>query len=232
MELSEIWLSNDDFQRNVDYLSYSFNRIDSELFSSFNILPLKETNLTVSSMFFADICLRLYPLLTIGFNTLTFGLWMQERVTNWIKTKEEGKSTDYISKIKIEDIVNHLYQLKEKNINENDYVRDYFKFYRKTKYGIHNFFDINGTVIPINRLGRIELYQDIKPFDKKDFNKYLDKRNKIEHRGTVEATLKEAFWAFSSLYLILDTASYFGSNIEIDSNIFGLNKSSPSLETF
>lgn len=230
MELSEIWLNNDDFKRKLDYLTYSFNRIDSELFSSFNILPLREQNLTVSSMFFADICLRLYPLLTIGFNTLTFGFWMRDIVTHWIKTKEEGKSTDYISKIKIEDIVNHLCQLKEKNIINKDHVRDYSKFYRQTEYGINVYFDINGSVSPINRLGRLELDHDIKPFEENDFNKYLDTRNEIEHRGTVEATLREAFWAFSSLYLILDTTSYFGDNIEIDSNIFGLSKSSRSLE--
>jgi len=63
MNLGEVWLSDEENTRKKEYLVYAFERIDSELFSSFNLLPLREINLETSSMLFADICLRLYPLL-------------------------------------------------------------------------------------------------------------------------------------------------------------------------
>ena len=97
MKLDDVWLSDDVFDRKVDYLAYSFHRIDAELFSAFHLLPFREQNLDVSSMFFADICLRLYPLLTIGFNILTFGNLMKEQVIHWMKSNEEGKFPFYIS---------------------------------------------------------------------------------------------------------------------------------------
>jgi hypothetical protein len=162
----------------------------------------------------------MYPLLTIGFNVLTFGNLMQDRLTHWIKNKKEGKSTEFISSINIDSIVENICYLKNKNKINTDTIRDYYKFYKQTDCGINKFFNINDSTSPIIRPGRVELDVDIRPFEGKVFDNYLDTRNSIEHRGTVEASLQEAFWAFSGLYLILNTSFYLGFHIEIKSNIF------------
>jgi hypothetical protein len=226
MLLEDVWFSQNEFDRKLNYLLHSFNRIDIDLFSSFSILPLRDQNLTVSSMFYADICLRMYPLLTIGFSTLTFGNWMEEKLTHWIKAKNERHSNDYISKLDLDGITQEIYLLHIKRSKKEDTIRDYYKFYSNEELGIKMYFDLNGSVSPIQRIGRVELAEVVTPFDASVFNKYLETRNEIEHRGGVEATLKQAFWAFSALFLIIQNSIYHSSQCNIDSRIFELpNKS-------
>ena len=220
MELVDVWLSNDNYQRSVQYLSYSFRRLDNELFSSFNFVPLRESNLTVSSMFFAGICIRLYPILTIGFNTLTFGLRMKRKIEEWTRGKNQEQSKEYYENIKLDEICSEIIRLKKINLLNKDTIRDYYKFYRRTKLGIDEYFDVEESIEPRYHIGRIEYNEKIQPFKDEIFNKYLDTRNSIEHRGTVEASLKDAYNSLSALYLILKNLSYSGEYFIIVSDIF------------
>lgn len=133
IELSGVWLGDEEYNKKIEYLAYAYEGVDSELFSSFDILPLRENNLETSSMFFADLCLRLYPLLTIGFNSITFGHPMRDNIKYWTKPKQESTSLDYIKGINIEEITKTILQLRKKNRKSRDNLRDYIEFYRHTE---------------------------------------------------------------------------------------------------
>jgi hypothetical protein len=200
----EIWLSDEDYQRKVEYLVYSYKRLDAELFSSFDYVPLREENLNVSSMFFADICLRVFPNLLIGFNALTFGNKMKNRLLAWKTQKERGDHPNYFKNIEIDDILREIKKIKCKNLENKDGIWDYYNFYKRSNIGIHNYFNLNKTVEPLYHLGRIEYDKRIQPFEGKTFETYIKTRNAIEHRGMVEASLKEAYSAVSALYLVIE----------------------------
>ena len=141
MELHEIWLEKEEYERRFDYLLYAFDSIEAEVFKSFDINPLRKENLKVTSMFYADVSIRLYPLLTIGFNLLTFGFGMQHNVTILRQISEDEKLN---SEINVEKIESSLVKLKGKNIQNKDTLRDYYKLYDKGELGISKIAELMG----------------------------------------------------------------------------------------
>jgi hypothetical protein len=122
---------------------------------------------------------------------------MKLKIEEWKRGKAQAQFREEMEHIKLETICQELVQLREKNLADEDGIRDYFKFYRRTDLGIEEFFEITGTVKSRPTLGRIKYSEKTTPFEKTNFNKYLDTRNSIEHRGKVEATLRETYVARS-----------------------------------
>lgn len=220
MEIHEIWMEKEEYERRFDYLLYAFDSIEAEVFKSFDINPLRKENLDVSSMFYADISIRMYPLLTIGFNLLTFGFGMQRNV-NVIRQVEADEKLS--TEINIEKIEASLIGLKGKNIQNKDTLRDYYKLYNKGELAksIYFSFDHQNVATSYN-VGRIEYDEEIRPFTSINWNKYLEIRNSIEHRGGIESTLFNSINAVGALYLMLRqlcfTAPVFR---KLNSRIFG-----------
>lgn len=220
MEYENLFFTDNQTQRQIDYLIYNIETLDRELFSSFNINPLREIGLDISSMFYANLCLRLYPLITIAFQVHTFNSIYKGRFDRFYQVKKEGT---YWQDIDFDKIIRQLHKLREKNRNDKDHIRDYYKFYAKTDTRIWDYFNLNYSIKPLNHVGLIEYEKEIQPFEENKWNKFLDVRNSIEHRGVIEATLSTVMIGFASLYLLIRGLCYteFGVVHTFSSEIFG-----------
>ena len=220
MDLEAIFFDYERTIRQVEYLTYNLENLDAELFSSFNINPLREKSLDISSMFYANICLRLYPLLTIAFQVHTFQNVQKRNFEHYIKTQ---KDSEYWEGVNLNDILEKIKILRDLNRENKDNIRDYYKSYRKIDNRIWIYFNMNEKLRPINYVGLIEYEKDIEPFKKEDWNKFLDVRNSIEHRGVIEAKLSNVILGYGGLYLLCKGLcySYGGASYSFKSKIFG-----------
>jgi len=201
----------------LDYLLYSFEKIENELFDSFDILPLREENLHVNSMFYADFCIRTYPILTIGLNLNSFGDRMKETVNVWFQIKNDHKRE---FKINLDEVYREMDILYEKFKTNTDTIRDYYRFFKNQAYFV-SVLDLNHKITPKFHVGKIELEREFHPFEKENWDEYLTIRNSIVHRGKIEATQKVALNSLGCLYTILYHLGYYGLRLRLDSRIFG-----------
>jgi len=219
MEIYEIWMEKEEYERRFDYLLYAFDSIEAEVFKSFDINPLRKENLQVSSIFYADICVRLYPCMTIGFNLLTFGFGMQQQINIIRQFSEEEKLNP---KIDLVDLESSLIKLKEKNMKNKDTLRDYYKLYAGDDLSNSMYFSLDQNTTASFNVGKIEYDEEIYPFIKKNWYKYLEVRNSIEHRGGIESTLFNSVNALAAVYLMLRRLCFTSPIFrQLSSRIFG-----------
>ncbi len=208
----------------IQYLISNFEKIDEELFNTFEINPITEEGLKIMSMTYADFCLKLYPLLTIAFQVHSFRSYYSDYFQSQFRALSQGELTN---QFELEDIVDEMYLLREKNKQNKDHIRDYYKLHKKFPNRIWPYFDINTKLILKRNVGRIMLEYEIQPFKKKYWNKYLDVRNKIQHQGVILASLNQVLTGFSALYLLVESLCYSEGGIifEFESMICGEVKS-------
>jgi hypothetical protein len=220
MEYENLFFTNEQTQSQIEYLVYNIEILDEELFSSFNINPLRKKGLDISSMFYASLCLKLYPLLTIAFQVHTFHNNYKDKFERYYSAKKRG---EFWLDVDLDEIIKQLHKLREKNRKNEDRIRDYYKLYTNIDREIWYNFDLGSKVQPINHIGLIEYDKEIQPFEHKSWNKFLDVRNSIEHRGVIETKLSTVIIGFASLYLLIKGSCYasYGLIREFNSQIFG-----------
>jgi len=223
MEIFDIWIEKEEYERRLDYLLFAFNNIETEVYKSFEIAPLRKSTLDISSMFYADISLRMYSLLTIGFNLITFGFGMQSTYNFIRQMKEEEKDKKIVEGIDIIKIEKELIELKKKNIKNRDTLRDYYLLYLEGEIKKSNYFSFQQEYLTTSfNVGRIEYDEEIHPFNEDQWHNYTDNRNSIEHRGNISSTMLNAINALAALYLLLRKLCFTGPLYrQLKSNIFG-----------
>ena len=213
----EFWLSDDEYNRRLDYLLYSFEKIEDELFDSFDILPLREENLNVSSMFYADFCIRTYPIITIGLNLASFGNRMKETIDTWFRMKDDPKLELAVN---LDELHSEMDSLHNKFKTNTDTIRDYYRFFKNKSYFIF-ILDLGHQITLKFHVGKIESEKGCRPFEKNNWEEYLNVRNSIVHRGKIEATQEVALNSVGCLYTILFFLGSHGMRLSVKSNIFG-----------
>lgn len=218
MELKDVFYSKEKTDRQLEYLFYNYELIESELFDSFTINPLRKAGLSIYSMFYANLCLRLYPLITIAFQTHTYNYSHKKRVEYWIEEKAKKALSDNIT---FEQILEKITEIRKKNISNEDYLGDYIRMHKNIDSLLWGDFSLLNCVSPKQHIGKIEYNIELQPFKKKYWGKFMDTRNELEHRGGTETRLEIAlngFACFHALLTSINNSQYV--YVKWDSEIF------------
>lgn len=124
------WLDEEIFENRTEFYFNAVNRQENEFLNYLEYVPLRTVNLAVSSQRLADFMLRIFPLLTIGFNVITFGKGMKRYVNSAQHIFSDSNTQ--------QELFSKLKDLYDKN---NPYLRDYYKFHSDRLF--HQYWNIS-----------------------------------------------------------------------------------------
>jgi len=219
VKIENIWIDDDDFDRQCEYLLRAYLRLETDFLEYLDYVPCRVEHLNVSSQRLADFILRIPPLLTKSFRTLTFGGKMKGRYEYWLYDPSHGYGEDfnkYVKKLK------QIYVKKEKN---TDNLNDYYKLHALNVFTLWGEEDLTKKEIRLkDKVGIIEFTKTLHPFQKKQWFSWKDLRNEIEHRGRTEAKLKDVLYGLAYIITLLEKSySWKDAFYEFTSGLFQID---------
>lgn len=215
---SSPWMNHLDFQRQSSFVFSSYQRLENDILEYFEYVPLREKNLSLTSVRLADFLLRMPPILTKAFKIMTFGFITQNMFDTHL-----GFIPDKIKQEEILKLINDLHE--KKKLNE-DYLNHYYQFHNNKIVAPYIW---RGKLISEREvklkeiISRIEYDEIIKPFNSKNWHSWIDCRNEIEHRERTEADLEKVLQGLACIYMILERVSS-GTPEYLKSNLFDFTR--------
>lgn len=186
------WLDKDTFENRTEYFFNAVNRLETEFINYLEYVPLRTENLKVSSQRLADFMLRIFPLMTIGFNIITFGDGMKQ----YVNSANHIFSDSTIQ----QELFSKLVTLHNEN---NPFLRDYYNLHLDRLFQQYWNISIEEDDLELRKMvGIINYSTKIVPFDHSIWDQTHKVRNEIIHRTRTEASLENVVNGLGCLNLI------------------------------
>lgn len=207
--LSDSFNSWIDEQKDFKVISNFFKLsyiLEEKFLEYLEYVPLRKKYLDVTSDRLSGFIYEIFPLMTRGFDSLTFGQIMKDFVKRNASFQFSKEGSNIL--IEFNNSIKELYKKRKKNrIELKDYYNFHFNNQSKIVFWPYScFHDYKLTVR--NIVGKLEYYEEIYPFKKNEFKNLRDTRNKIVKRRETECSIKDVLHGMACLSAIRERITY------------------------
>ena len=196
----DAWIDEKNDFKSISHFFRSSYILEEKFLGYLEYVPLRSQNLDITSERLSGYIYEIFPLLTRGFDTLTFGPIMKDFITRNIELHfgKEGENilTEFNTCIK---------QLYKKRKNNRIELKDYYNFHycNQSKIGFwaHSSFS-EYMLYVINIVGILEYNKEVYPFNKDEFQNLRNTRNKIVKRRETECSIKDVLQGLACISAI------------------------------
>ena len=215
------WIPENEDYMQISHFFLSSYRIEDEFIKYLSYVPLKKNHFEVSSGRLVEFIYQTFPLLILGFDSLTFGQIMHYYLKRNIPLHFNKDNTLY----EVYELLRKLYKSRKKNRIE---IQHYYNFHNKDIEKI-GFWKTTKTLSLRKIVGLIEFDDLIYPLSNDNFQHLKDVRNSVLKRRKLECTLYDVIQGIGLLAVIRErlTAGYYRKSMNYlnqGSKIFDISK--------
>lgn len=194
------WIDKENDFKSISHFFRSSYILEEKFLGYLVYVPLRNQNLDITSERLSGYIYEIFPLLTRGFDTLTFGQIMKSFISRNVELHfgKEGENilTEFDTCIK---------QLYKKRKNNRIELKDYYNFHycNQSKIGFwpHSCFSDYKLYVR-NIVGLLEYNKEVYPFKKDEFQNLRNTRNKIVKRRETECSIKDVLQGLACISAI------------------------------